>query len=102
MATEKEETFDRIIEDVGYKFSVAKYLVQRGFQVAITLLVWGGAVWFGSLGLAHKQGSVFFAMGFGVWLLIFRLMVPDAWYMSKEMMAGWLRWLKSYIFKRIG
>jgi hypothetical protein len=102
MTNQKEEAFDEMLQGVGYKYQVGKYYFQKALCAAITVLIWGGAVWFGSLGWPQKQGSVFFVMGFGVWLLIFKLIAPGLWWMSKEMMLDLVRWLKSYIFKRIG
>ena len=102
MTNQKEEAFDEMLQSVGYKYQVEKYYFQKALCVAITVLIWGGAVWFGSLGWPQKQVSVFFVMGFGVWLLIFKLIAPGLWWMSKEMMLDLVRWLKSYIFQRIG
>lgn len=75
----------------------AKYYIKVLFWVAITVLVWGGALWFGSLGFDQKQGLVLAIMGFSAWLLIFKLGMPAFWVISLEMLGSLWVWVRSLI-----
>lgn len=61
--------------------------------ILITLLVWGGAVWFGSLAWDQKQGAVLGLMGFAAWLAVFRFVAPGFWVLSKEVIKQLFRWI---------
>lgn len=64
-----------------------------GTCILITLLVWGGAVWFGSLAWDQKQGAVLALMGFGAWLTVVRFTLPGFWVLSKEVIKHLFRWI---------
>lgn len=52
--------------------------------IAITLLIWGGAVWFGSLAWDRKNGSILALMGFLGWLFASRYFLAGSWFLSIE------------------
>ena len=54
--------------------------------VAVTFLVWGGAVWFGSL-------AVLALMGFGAWLAVCRFVLPGFWYLSNEVIKQFVQYI---------
>jgi len=61
--------------------------------IAVTLLVWGGALWFGSLAWDQKQGAILALMGFGAWLVVCRFVLPGFWYLSIEIIKQILRYV---------
>jgi hypothetical protein len=95
-----EQKFDEWVGFVKHKYQVGTYCFSTILRIGVTLLIWGGAFWFGSLGWDSKQGLVFFVMGSGVWLFIFRHMAPDFWDVSLEVIGGWRRSAKSWFFNR--
>jgi hypothetical protein len=52
--------------------------------LAVTCLVWGGALWFGSLAWDQKQGAILALMGFGAWLTVCRFVFSAFWFISIE------------------
>ena len=58
------------------KYRDAVFYTKWVVCIAITCLVWGGAIWFGSLAWDQKQGAVLALMGFGAWLAVCRLVLP--------------------------
>lgn len=61
--------------------------------IAVTFLVWGGAVWFGSLAWDQKQGAVLALMGFGAWLAVCRFVLPGFWYLSNEVIKQFVQYI---------
>lgn len=61
--------------------------------IAATLLVWGGAIWFGSLAWDQKQGAILALMGFGGWLAACRFVLPGFWYLSIEVIRYFFRYI---------
>jgi hypothetical protein len=64
-----------------------------GLCLAITCLVWGGALWFGSLAWDQKQGAVLALMGFGAWLAVCRFVFPVFWFISIEVIRRFFRYI---------
>lgn len=64
--------------------------------IAATMLVWGGAIWFGSLAWDQKQGAILALMGFGAWHAACRFVLPGFWYLSLDV----IRYLFRYIHYR--
>lgn len=61
--------------------------------IAATMLVWGGAIWFGSLAWDQKQGAILALMGFGAWLAACRFVLPGFWYLSLEVIRYFFRYI---------
>jgi len=49
----------------AYRYGQVIFCAKWVMCVAVTLLVWGGAIWFGSLAWDQKQGAILGLMGFG-------------------------------------
>ena len=75
------------------KYHQAVFYLKWAACLAITSLVWGGAIWFGSLAWDQKQGAVLAVMGFGAWLAVFRFVLPGFWYLSKEVIKQFFRYI---------
>lgn len=75
------------------KYHQVLFFVKWAACLAITFLVWGGAIWFGSLAWDQKQGAVLAVMGFGAWLVVCRFVLPGFWYLSKEVIKQFFRYI---------
>ena len=75
------------------KYRQLVFCVRWAACLAITFLVWGGAVWFGSIEWDQKQGAVLSVMGFGAWLAVCRFVLPGFWYLSKEVIKQFFEYI---------
>ena len=75
------------------KYHEVVFCAKWAVCIASTCLVWGGAVWFGSLAWDQKQGAVLALMGFGAWLVVCRFVLPEFWYLSKEVIKKFFRYI---------
>jgi len=74
----------KFVERLKSTYRWGVYVAQWALCIASVLFVWGGAIWFGSLGFEQKQGAVLFFMGVGGWLAMSRYVVPALWFLSIE------------------
>ena len=81
------------INSTACKYRQAVFYAKWVVFIAITFLVWGGAVWFGSLAWDQKQGAVLALMGFGAWLAVCRFVLPGFWYLSKEVIKQFAQYI---------
>lgn len=79
------------------KYRQAVFCAKWMVCIAATLLVWGGAIWFGSMAWDQKQGAVLALMGFCAWLVVCRFVLPGFWYLSIEVIKQFFRYV-SYRF----
>lgn len=90
-------TIRRCINSTVCKYHQFIFYARWLICLAITLFVWGGALWFGSLAWDQKQGAVLALMGFGAWLAVCRFVLPGFWYLSIEVIKQIFRYV-SYRF----
>ena len=81
------------INSTACKYRQAVFYAKWVVCIAITFLVWGGAVWFGSIAWDQKQGAVLALMGFGAWLAVCRFVLPGFWYLSKEVIKQFAQYI---------
>ena len=86
---------NNFLDTTVYYCQVSKFLLQWAFLIAVTLLVFGGAVWFGSLAWHQKHGGVFFVMGFCAWLAMWRFFVPPAWFTAKSVLGQFISFFRA-------
>ncbi|MDD3936037.1 hypothetical protein [Rhodoferax sp.] len=75
------------------KYREAVFCAKWAVCIASTCLVWGGAIWFGSLAWDQKQGAVLALMGFVAWLVVCRFVLPGFWYLSKEVIKQFFQYI---------
>ena len=75
------------------KYHDAVFYAKWAVCIASTCLVWGGAIWFGSLAWDQKQGAVLALMGFVAWLVVCRFVLPGFWYFSKEVIKQFFQYI---------
>jgi len=73
-----------ILETLAFALRQMVLYIRWGMCIGATLLVWGGALWFGSLAWDQKQGAVLALMGFVGWLAVCRFVLPGFWILSIE------------------
>lgn len=76
-----------------FKYRQGVFYAKWAICIAITSLVWGGAIWFGSLAWDQKQGAVLALMGFGAWLAVCRFVLPGFWYLSNEVIKQFVQYI---------
>lgn len=62
--------------------------------IGATCLVWGGALWFGSLAWDQKQGAVLALMGFVGRLAVCRFVLPGFWIFSIEVIKRFFQYIE--------
>ncbi len=62
--------------------------------IGATVLVWGGALWFGSLAWDQKQGAVLALMGFVGWLAVCRFVLPGFWVFAIEVIKRFFQYIE--------
>lgn len=75
------------------KYRQAVFCAKWVVCIAATLLVWGGAIWFGSMAWDQKQGEVLALMGFCAWLAVCRFVLPGFWYLSIDVAKQLFRYI---------
>jgi hypothetical protein len=75
------------------KYREVVFYTKWAVCIAITCLVWGGAIWFGSLAWDQKQGAILALMGFVAWLAVCRFVLPGFWYLSKEVIKQLVQYI---------
>jgi hypothetical protein len=95
MTNDQKNTIRHWINTVAYTFGQVVFYVKWSVAVAITCLVWGGALWFGSLAWDQKQGAVLAMMGFGAWLAVCRFVFPVFWFVSIEVIRRFFGYISS-------
>lgn len=83
----------RCINIAACKYRQVIFWVRWMLCIAVTVLVWGGALWFGSLAWDQKQGAILALMGFGGWLAVCRFVLPGFWYLSIEVIKQIFRYV---------
>lgn len=78
---------------IARKYRQVVFYAKWAVCIAVTFLVWGGAVWFGSLAWDQKQGAVLALMGFGAWLMVCRFVFPVFWYLSNEVIKKFVQYI---------
>lgn len=76
-----------------FRYRQAVFCAKWAVCIAATLLIWGGAVWFGSLAWDQKQGAILALMGFGAWLAACRFVLTGFWYLSLEVIKYFFRYI---------
>ena len=82
-----------LINTTACKYRQVVFYAKWAVCIAVTSLVWGGAIWFGSLAWDQKQGAVLALMGFGAWLAVCRFVLPGFWYLSNEVIKQFVRYI---------
>ena len=93
MINARKAAVRRCINMAAYRYGQVIFCAKWVMCVAVTLLFWGGAIWFGSLAWDQKQGAILGLMGFGAWLAVCRLVLPGFWYLSINVFKQLFRYI---------
>ena len=72
MRVEFKNSVRAILNRVATTYRQVVFCTRWVICIGATFLVWGGALWFGSLAWDQKQGAVLAVMGFVGWLAVCR------------------------------
>lgn len=95
MTNDQKITIRRWINMAAHTVGQVVFYVKWSTAVVITCLVWGSALWFGSLAWDQKQGTVLALMGFGAWLAVCRFVFPVFWFVSVEVIRRFFEYISS-------
>lgn len=93
MTNNRRTTARRWINSAVYRYGHVVFHAKWALCIAVTCLVWGGALWFGSLAWDQKQGAILALMGFGAWLTVCRFVFPVLWFISIEVIKRLFRYI---------
>jgi hypothetical protein len=86
--------FRTILEALVFGWRQMVFYTRLVVCIGATLLVWGGALWFGSLAWEQKQGAVLALMGFMGWLAVCRFVLPGFWILSIEVVKRLFQYIE--------
>lgn len=93
MTNDRRTTARRWINSAVYRYGQVVFYAKWALCITVTCLVWGGALWFGSLAWDQKQGAILALMGFGAWLTVCRYVFPVFWFISIEVIRRFFRYI---------
>lgn len=94
MRIESRRYLRSALSAVGHAYRQVVFYTRWGVCIGATLLVWGGALWFGSLAWNQKQGAVLALMGFMGWLAVCRFVLPGFWILSIEVVRRFIQYIE--------
>ncbi|MEY4755742.1 MAG: hypothetical protein RJA34_640 [Pseudomonadota bacterium] len=94
MKIELRQYLRAIFETFVFAWRLMVFYTRWVVCIGAALLVWGGALWFGSLAWDQKQGGVLAFMGFIGWLAVCRFVLPGFWILSIEVVRRFFRYIE--------
>ncbi len=94
MRVEFKNSVRAILNRVATTYRQVVFCTRWVICIGATFLVWGGALWFGSLAWDQKQGAVLAVMGFVGWLAVCRFVLPGFWILSIEVIKRFFQYIE--------
>jgi hypothetical protein len=94
MRVEFKKSVRAVLNVIASTYRQVVFCTRWVICIGATFLVWGGALWFGSLAWDQKQGAVLAVMGFVGWLAVCRFVLPGFWILSIEVIRRFFQYIE--------